>query len=232
MKTEQTGPLTSKQKSRLAILARMAFRLSIQRGAVDDTADYDAWRYEQTGQAVGVASQGWRESTQGQYRLIRGRFFVILGNAEAAFEDFMQGGEENELRRQRLHRLAAAVGSLAEFWRAEKSIGEDEASRQAWAYALSIARDKAGGRALSALDAAELAQLGFTIINRCNAKRGVGSAANRNKSQRIKAEKTASQETGNEPASRLPIVQTSVQAPEIVPDCLNLGRQGQIASTP
>lgn len=228
MKTEQTGPLNTRQKSRLAILARMAFRLSISRGAVDDGADYDAWRYEQTGQAVGLPVLGWREATQGQYRLIRGRFFVILGNAESAFEDFMQGGEENELRRQRMHRLAAAVGSLAEFWRGEKGVDDAEASRQAWAYALSIARDKADKRPLSDLSAVELTQLGWTIINRHSAKRGVGSAANRNKTQRARAVKTAAPDSGSEPESRLPIVQTCVQLPEIKPDCPNLGTPVEI----
>lgn len=233
MKAETANqPLNNNQKTRLAILARMAFAISKQRGAVDDDADFDQWRYATQGEAVGLPTLGLREAVQGQFRELRGRFFVILGNAEAAFEDFMQGGDEKELRRQRMHRLAGNVGALAEFWRGEKGIDEPEAARQAWAYTTAIARDKARGRPLAELTAQELTQLGFTILNRLNQKRGVGSAANRNKSQRAKAQKPAAPDTAEAFPRPFAVAQTSVQVPESAPDCPNLPEREEISHTP
>jgi len=184
MSTAAAQPLSNVQKAALMRLHRDAFTIAKGRGAVDDDADFDAWRKEQNGLATGRPPHGLREAQNDDFRLIRGHFLVILGNAEAAFEAFIGSGEENEERRRMACRLAAQVGTLAKTWGAQRKISDQQAAAEAWKYTLSIAHDKAGGRKLSALTAVDLRNLGFTILNRRSAHAGVGRSANRNKSQR------------------------------------------------
>lgn len=195
---DASQPLKPKQISRLAMLRKAAFEVAKRRGAVDDDADFREWYLCEQGEAIGRDSLSLTEAKQADFRLIRGRFFVILGNAEAAFADFMEGGAVNEDRRQKLHRLAAQVGSLADALKRDQEaleiarlrgvpMDDAEAGRQAWAYCVAVARDKARGRRLHEMTPKELAQLGFTMLNRASAKRGVGRPENRNKSQRAAA---------------------------------------------
>lgn len=176
-------PLSAAQKTRLVMLAREAFALCKARGAVDEDADFDAWRYAEHGEACERPPFGLREAMNDDFRRIRGRFAVILGNAELAFADFVEGAPDAEERRRMAYRLAGHVGALVEFWAREKGVTDAEAARQAWAYTAAIARDKARGRKLADLSAKELAELGYTILNRTNAFRGVGNPAFRNKRQ-------------------------------------------------
>lgn len=184
MNTNANQPLLPWQKSRLMMLAKEAYAVSLGRFAIEDGVTFDAWRAVEQGRPCGMASLGLREATQAQYRLIRGRWHVILGNAEAAFADFMAGGEENEARRQTMWHFAASVSTLAETWKKQRNLTDADASKQAWAYALHIASDKARGRPLSDMTPIELRNMTYTIRNRDSAHRGVGSNANRNKKQR------------------------------------------------
>lgn len=184
MNTKANQPLTGEQKKRLMAMSRAAFKLAIQRGAIDDDTDFDSWRKSEYGRACELPSLGLRDAIQGQYRLIRGWLHVILGNAEAAFHDFLEGSQEDEARRQCMWHLAASVSGLASYWAKERKLSDEASAQQAWAYCLDIARDKASGRPLAQLTAVELRNMAFTMINRTNAFRGVGSAENRNKSQR------------------------------------------------
>lgn len=185
MSAAAVQPLSNVQKAGLACLAREAFTVAKRRGAVDDDANFDAWRYAEHGKACDCPPFGLREAQNDQYRLLAGHFLVILGNAEAAFELFIGSGPEAEERRRMAYRLAAQVGILAKTWGAQRKLTDAEAARQAWAYALKIARDKSQGRPLDTLTARELRNVGFTILNRRSAHAGVGKAENRNKSQRI-----------------------------------------------
>lgn len=183
MSAAAVQPLSNVQKTALMRLARDAFTIAKERGAVDDEADFDAWRKEQHGEACERPPFGLREAMNDDFRLIRGRFLVILGNAEAAFYAFIGSGSENEKRRRMAYRLAAQVGTLAKTWGAQRKLTDAEAARQAWAYCLAIARDKAKGRSFDEMTAVEVRNLGFTILNRRSAHAGVGQTGNRNKSQ-------------------------------------------------
>lgn len=183
MSAAAVQPLSNAQKNGLMRLAREAFQLAKQRGAVDDDADFDTWRKAQHGAACERPPFGLREARNDDFRLIRGHFLVILGNAEAAFYAFIGAGAENEERRRMAYRLAAQVGTLAKTWGAQRKLTDAEAARQAWAYCLKIARDKAKGRPFDEMTAAEVRYLGFTILNRRSAHAGVGQTSNRNKSQ-------------------------------------------------
>jgi hypothetical protein len=207
----ETQPLSSNQKKAIMCLTNDAFGISIYRGAIDNDANFDRWRKEQYGTACGRPAFGLREAQNDDFRLICGRLLVILGNAEAAFEAFIGSGPENEARRRMAHRLAAKVGILAKLWGAQRKIPDAEAAKQAWAYTLAIARDKAKGQALDTLPAKTVEQIGFTIINRISAHRGVGSTENRNKSQRTRKPKASRAECAN----RLP---SSVSPPQMCAD--------------
>jgi hypothetical protein len=184
--------LSAKQVQRLAILGGMAFAISRGRGGVPEGMKVRDWRQQEQGAACGLSvGLSLSDATQGQFNEIAGRFFVILGDAEAAFAAFMQAGPENEARKQLVRRLAGDVAALAAFWAVQKGVHESEASRQAWAYCNAIARDKASGRQVSELDARELTQLGWTIRGRTSAFKGVGNPANRNKSQKRKRGESA-----------------------------------------
>jgi hypothetical protein len=183
MSAAAVQPLSNAQKNGLMSLAREAFLLAKQRGAVDDDADFDTWRKAQHGAACDRPPFGLREAQNDDFRLIRGHFLVILGNAEAAFYAFIGSGPEHEERRRMAYRLAAQVGTLAKTWGAQRKLTDAEAARQAWAYCLAIARDKAKGRPFDEMTATDVRNLGFTILNRRSAHAGVGQTGNRNKSQ-------------------------------------------------
>ncbi|MGV3661344.1 MAG: hypothetical protein ACO1TE_14240 [Prosthecobacter sp.] len=180
-------PLSNDQKAQLCILARQAFTLSRERGAVDDDVKYDDWRAECQLEACGVASL--RECNQSHYLAIRGKWFVILGNLEQAFYDFLNAGAANEACKQMKWRLMGHVAALADGIRTAKAriqivLDAPQAATEAWIYTGHLAKDKFHGLRVDNLDAEQLEQLGFTVLNRANDKLGKGSPENRNKKQR------------------------------------------------
>jgi hypothetical protein len=198
-------PLSKLQKAGLMMMARQAYQAAVTRRAVDpQETDFDTWRRLQ--QVEAGAPESIRQANQGHYLAIRGAFWVVLGNLEQGFHDFLASGPQNEARRQMAWRLAGQVSALAdgiagkhdsallnEAVRAGSGglepikierMSPAEAARQAWSYAQSIARDKFRGRGLDSLQAADLEQLGFTVVNRTTAMRGKGDSSRRNKSQR------------------------------------------------
>lgn len=187
MKPRFLSPLSSTQKALLCVRAKQAWQVARQRGAIDD--DVTAEEYREQGQVEACGKRSLRECTQADFLAIAGKWWVVLGNLDLAFNAFLNGGEQNEARRQMAWRLAGQVAALAEALEhkhcAETGImlQEAETARQAWAYTTAIAKDKFGRR-VDSLDADELEQLGFTIRNRANAKRGVGDSTTRNKKQR------------------------------------------------
>ena len=159
--------LTSKQIKHLAALSRAAFLRSIERGQIDADTEPDQWRREHQAEACGLPGQySLTVATQGQYLLILGHWLALLGDGGAAFEAFLHGGEDNERRRQLMHRLAGEVARLACLWRTQRGLADDEAARQAWNYATAIGRDKAAGRPLPQLTLTELEQLTWTLAAR------------------------------------------------------------------
>ena len=197
--------LSHPQKARLSILAREAWEVAKQRGAVDDSMTYDEWRHEQQKEACGLASL--KEATQAHFLALRGKWFVILGNLEQAFYDMLNAGEANEARRHMAWRLTGQMDSIAEgiIYRHEQlrrekpgmpALTTAEAAQQAWAYASYICTQEFKCK-ISELDARGLELLGFTLTNRANAMLRKGSAENRNKSQR--AQKRRAKNTPEEP---------------------------------
>lgn len=179
--------LSALQIKGLCALASQAFKAAKARGAVPDDMTADEWRREGQMEAAGVASL--KLATQEHYLAIKGKWFTVLGNLEEAFYCFLNASAEHEATRQMRWRLMGQVALLADgiqhrhFIETSVRLADDESARQAWAYTKSLARDK-GGKSLESLDADALEQLGFTVVNRANAKRGKGDSMKRNKSQR------------------------------------------------
>lgn len=200
-------PLSNDQKARLSILAKAAWNVAQQRGAIEDGVKFDDWRYAQQEEACGVASL--REANQSHYLHLRGKWFTILGNLEQAFYDFMNGGEQNERTRQLKWRLAGAAAVLSDGIREEKArvqivLDEAQAAVEAWNYTRALCADKFQRRRIDQLDADELEELCFTVINRANAKLGKGKAEHRNKRQREKRKAAKAVFSGSEESLETP----------------------------
>jgi hypothetical protein len=171
----------------LCTLAGQAFKAASLRGAVDDDQDAESYRREGQLEACGVASL--KECNQSHFLALRGKWFVILGRLEEAFNDFLNAGEEAEATRQMKWRFIGQVAALAESigdkHERETGVVLDVPARaaRAMAYAEGISRVQfqAG---LKGLNARQIEILGFTITNRSNALAGRGDSQNRNKSQR------------------------------------------------
>ena len=206
-KTRYFTRLSGVQIKLLCVMAGQAFKAAKSRGAVEDGQSADEFRKAGQMEAAGVESL--KLATQEHFLAIRGKWWVIIGNLELAFYDFLNSGAENEALRQmqwrlmgQLSLLAAAMAkrdhskALNELISAGATgalnapmMAEDEAARQAWAYGQSLSRDKFERRGIDSLDADELEELGFTVVNRANAMHGVGDKTTRNKSQRRKPAK-------------------------------------------
>lgn len=209
MKKRIFSPLSNAQKAAISILRKQAFEAAKGRGAVDDDMSFESWYRAEMLDAAGVESL--TDATQPLYLAIRGRFFTILGNLEQAFYDFLNAGEQNEARKNMAWRMMGQIAHLSEALegRHERlriitpglaANTAEQAARNAWNYAASIAKDKFKGKRIEALNADELEQLGFTLTNRANAMQGKGNPENRNKSQqhRPKAVSKASEEPLND----------------------------------
>lgn len=181
-------PLSSVQVKALCALASKAYRVAKARGSIDYSLGGEDFRRAGQLEAAGVESL--KKATQEHYLSIKGKWFTVLGNLEEAFYCFLNSSAEHEATRQMRWRLMGQVALLAEGIQQARvrdgfpALPDSEAAGQAWAYTASLARDKFSKR-LDDLDADQLEQLGFTVVNRANAKRGRGNPSNRNKSQRL-----------------------------------------------
>jgi hypothetical protein len=188
MKPHSFSRLSARQIKHLCMLAGQAYKIARARGAVDDDTTADAYRRAGQIEAANVASL--KDAGQHHYLPILGKWFTVIGRLDEAFYAFLNEGPENEARRQKAWLLAGHVAHLAAtIGTRHKSqtaveLPAEETARQAWSYTTSIARDKYHGRRLESLDAVELEKLMYTVINRTNAKRGIGDSATRNKSQK------------------------------------------------
>lgn len=183
----QFTPLSKIQIRLLCTLAGQAYKAAKLRRAIDDDQDAEIYRREGQLEACGVASL--KECNQSHFLAIRGKWFVVLGRLEEAFNDFLNAGEEAAATRQMKWRFIGQVAALAEAigdkHERETGIVLDVPARaaRAHAYAEGIARSQfqAG---LKNLNARQVEILGFTVTNRANALAGRGDSQNRNKSQR------------------------------------------------
>lgn len=181
-------PLSALQIRALVAMAGKAYKLALQRGAIDDTTSAEEYRRAGQMEAAGISSL--KEANQGHYLALRGHWWTIIGNLEQAFADWLAAGPQDQARRQMAHRLTGQISHLADAIAAKHhrehgtELDAAEAARQAWAYTQSLSNVKYGGGRFTDLDAFRLEQLGFTITNRANAMRGVGDSRRRNKSQR------------------------------------------------
>ncbi len=215
-------PLSKVQITQLCALATKAFKAAQARGALDD--DMTAAQFRKDGQWEAAKVASLKEANQGHYLEIRGKWWTVIGNLEQAFYDFLNGGPENEARRQMAWRLAGQVAGMAEAIGIQQQdralmaamaemqpgqviipptprIPEPELAAQAWAYTAHLAREKFKTTRLEDLDADQLEQLGFTLVNRANAKRGKGDSTSRNKGQRGRSK--PSQETFESDSSHI-----------------------------
>lgn len=187
--------LSGQQIKELCTLAGQAYKAAKARpGAVDDDVTADAFR--KAGQMEAVKKESLKDCNQGDYLELRGKWFTVIGNLEAAFYAFMNAGAQNELRRQMAWRLMGQLYKLAQAMEGHNQRPDVPVPTQAWQYAQAIAKDKFKGRSITSLDGPELEQLGFTVINRANAMRKVGSAKTRNKSQAARPKRPAEAEGG------------------------------------
>lgn len=182
-------PLSALQITELCTLAGQAFKAAKLRGGVDDETTLEAYRKQ--GQIeCGVISL--KQATQAHYLELKGKWFTVIGNLEQAFYCFLNAGPQLEAARQMKFRLMGQVSRLAtaikkhHFKENQIELTATECARQAWAYAQTLSLDKYAGAKIDSLNAQQLEQLGFTVLNRANAKEGKGSTASRNKKQRDK----------------------------------------------
>ena len=183
--------LSALQIKGLCAMSSKAYKAAKARGSVPDDMTADDWRKDGQMEAAGVASL--KLATQEHYLALKGKWFTVLGNLEEAFYCFLNGTADHEATRQMRWRLMGQVALLAEgiqksHWRLTYSdtMSDAEAARQAWSYTKALAHDKFG-RNIDSLDADALEQLGFTVVNRANAKLGKGDPRRRNRSQRQSA---------------------------------------------
>lgn len=196
MKPRFFTPLSATQIKVLCVLAQQAYKLAKKRGAVDDGVKADDYRKAGQMEAAGVASL--KDARQNHFLLIRGKWFTVIGRLDEAFYDFLNSGDQAEATRQLKWRLMGQMQELAEGIKARHfrdtkiKLDEAECARQAWAYAEAISAAKNHGRKIKDLDAEELEQMGFTLVNRGSAMRQVGDSQNRNQSQRQRPSRAVS----------------------------------------
>lgn len=196
------------QIPQLCALAKQAKKAAQKRGDPDAELSDEEWRKKGQDEATNTPNFSLKNATQGHYLPIRGYWFVILGNLQGAFYDYLNAGDQAERCRQLKWRLAGEVSRLAEGIAAEKSrqtppvhLDQVQAAAEAWQYAEWLAKQPLfAEKGLRNLDAEGLKKLCDTVFNRASPKLGVGSAKNRNKSQRAanrrkKASSSSSQDT-------------------------------------
>jgi hypothetical protein len=204
----QKTRLSGIQIKQLCMMAGQAFKIAKLRSDPRTEDGVDAYR--KAGQKEAAQIDSLTQAHQGHYLALKGYWFTVIGNLEAAFYAFLAAGDQNEHRRQMAWRLMGQVEPLAAGIRAEKAriqidIDEAQAAKEAWLYTQHLANDKFDGRRIESLNATELEQLGFTVTNRANAKLKLGKTANRNKKQtRVKLGLETRSEAPLEEPSRMP----------------------------
>ena len=195
------------QIPQLCALAKQAKIAAKYRGDPDAELSDEDWRKKGQDEATNTPNFSLKTATQGHYLPLRGYWFVILGNLQGAFYDFLNAGDQAERCRQLKWRLAGEVSRLADGIAAEKAsqtppvhINPAQAAAEAWQYAAWLAKQPLfNAQGLTNLDADALKRLCDTVYNRASAKHGVGSTNHRNKSQAAnrlkKASASPSQET-------------------------------------
>lgn len=183
--------LSRDQISQLCTLATAAHKAAVRRGHPDAELKPEEWRKRGQDEATGTKGFSLRTATQSDYLPLRGYWWVIIGNVEQAFYDFLNSGDQNERCRQLKWRLAGECSRLADGIKYDKlhlpvpvNIADDQAAKEAWSYMRALSRDKFEGRSPESLPPDELFQLCNTVFNRASAKLKVGSRENRNKKQR------------------------------------------------
>jgi hypothetical protein len=195
-------PLTRDQISRLCAMAGQAYKAAKARGQLDDDLTLEQFRRE--GQMEVCGKSSLKDCRQPDFLQIRGKWHVVLGNLEQAFYDFLNAEPENEARKQMCWRLAGQLNPLFEHFLATNQVAGQpitpaEAGRRAWTYLEACSK----GKQLQHMTAQEIEHLGYTLTNRTNAMRGVGSPKTRNKSQRRKKQSSPlSPPSGNRTTQR------------------------------
>lgn len=196
------------QIPQLCALAKQAKKAAQKRGDPDAELSDDEWRKKGQNEATNTPNFSLKTATQGHYLPLRGYWFVILGNLQGAFYDYLNAGDQAERCRQLKWRLAGEVSRLADGIATEKSrqtppihLDHAQAAAEAWHYAEWLAKQPLfAAKGLSNLDADALKRLCDTVYNRASAKHLPGSTHTRNKSQRAanrlkKATASPSQDT-------------------------------------
>lgn len=216
--------LSKLQKARIAQVAKEAFDFQDSLGNLDASAAspskaFEAWRRSEQLKAVRIASL--TECRNEHFRPLLGHFLALAGRDDEAFRYQMKTGRVKD------HGPVDDTHENRELWRAK--IGEAivmhtgrliegastydarvaEAVAQAGgpitqAYAINLAKMKCKGRPLTSIQASELRQIYFTLVNRINAKEGRGKPAKRNKKQTATAQaksaaKKAAKKAGLDP---------------------------------
>lgn len=182
------APLSGKQKALLCQLAGQAYLIERRRGSIEDTLDKETYRRQ--GQAEACGLESLTDCDQSHFLALRAKWFVITDRLEEAFNDLLNAGEIPQALAQMRWRFVGQISVLAEgIAQASQKKGLDlakpEAIRQAIAYAESVARQK-HRVPVKSLGVEDLEELGYTMVNRGNAKLGKGDSFRRNKSQRLK----------------------------------------------
>lgn len=193
------GRLSGVQIRLLCTLAGQAQTAAKLREDPAAEVDRETWRKNGQDEATGLVGLSLAKNANQEHFLpIRGHWFTIIGNLQAAFYDFLNAGPQNEARRQMACRLMGQIAHLSEaleqrherLMRITPGLAAHtpaEAAQNAWKYARAIAKDKFQGRRIEALEADDLEQLGYTVTGRANAMQGKGNPENRNKSQRLRS---------------------------------------------
>ncbi len=182
--------LSAIQIKELCTKAGQAYKAAKRRGHPDADLNAETYRKNGQAQATSIVGLSLRLATQEHYLPIRGYWWVIIGNVELAFYDFLNAGAQNEAARQLKWRLAGEVSRLADGIKYDKShmeipveIDDTQAAKEAWNYMLAVCVDKFDLRGPDRLNPDELFHLCNTVFNRASAKLKVGKPENRNKKQ-------------------------------------------------
>jgi hypothetical protein len=155
------APINSEQRRELAILARRAFERLYDAGDISESTDFDAWRHQQSIQAV--ERPGLRDCRQEDYGQLKGWFLRLLG--QPAMADRMQVRADLEPRRVALFKLRQECQAVADV------IGNAES------YVAAIARVRFKVSDLKELGEKQLWILLFDLRRNAQRRRKQGRAA-------------------------------------------------------
>lgn len=181
---KERGNLKPTEIKPLVIAARKAYDFQVDLGNLDKTETFDTWRKAQCLEAVG--KPGITACSHDHYRPLMAHFQILGGQDEKAFQNLTttgpaskQTGDTHEARRILAHQITQAISAP------DCPIKEG--------YVVFLVRQKTRrpdlkltGEFTAALadrcTASQLTQIRNTVINRLNAKSGLGSPETRNRS--------------------------------------------------